>query len=107
MKLPEINGESIYGTTSSLFSDLDWGRSTTKSNKIFLHIFEWPENKTLKIPDLKDRAESIYLLQNPEIHLNIQYTETGAIIEIPQEPPDPYVSVIVLEFNKEPAVNKK
>jgi alpha-L-fucosidase len=106
-KWMEINGESIYGTTSSLFSDLDWGRSTTKSNKIFLHIFEWPENKTLKIPDLKDRAESIYLLQNPEIHLNIQYTETGAIIEIPQEPPDPYVSVIVLEFNKEPAVNKK
>ncbi|HZX10371.1 MAG TPA: hypothetical protein VFG01_05425, partial [Acidobacteriota bacterium] len=91
---------SIYGTTASLFSDLEWGRSTTKANKIFLHIFEWPKNRTLEIPGLKDKVKSVYLLENPETQLNIQYNETGAEIEIPDEAPDPYVSVIALELKK-------
>ncbi|MFW6123856.1 MAG: alpha-L-fucosidase [Acidobacteriota bacterium] len=99
-KWMEVNGESIYGTTASLFSDLKWGRSTTKPKKIFLHVFEWPENGILEVPGLKDKAESVYLLENPEIHLNINYHESRAEIEIPKEAPDPYVSVIVLKLKK-------
>ncbi|MGM0465748.1 MAG: alpha-L-fucosidase [Acidobacteriota bacterium] len=96
----DVNGESIYGTTASLFSDLEWGRSTTKANKVFLHIFEWPEKRILEVPGLKDKAESVYLLEDPETQLNIKYNETGAEIEIPDEAPGPYVSVIALELNK-------
>jgi len=96
----DVNEKSIYGTTASLFSDLEWGRSTTKSNKIFFHVFEWPENRILEVPGLKDKAESVYLLENPEAPLNITYSETGAEIKLPEKAPDPYVSVIALKLKK-------
>ena len=99
-KWMKVNEESIYGTTASLFSELEWGRSTTKSDKIFLHVFDWPESKILEVPGLKDKAESVYLLKDPETQLQIKYHETGASIEIPEKAPDPYVSVIALKLNK-------
>jgi alpha-L-fucosidase len=98
-KWMEVNAESIYGTTASLFSDLKWGRSTTKSNAIYLHVFEWPENQILDVPGLKKKADSVYLLADPDTPLNIEYSDTGARIQIPGKAPDPYVSVIALKFN--------
>jgi len=106
-KWMDINGESIYGTSASLFSDLNWGRSTTKDRKIFFHVFEWPESGTLEVTGLKERAESAYLLQNPETQLGIEYGDTGALIQVPEDAPDPYVSVIALEFATTPVISKK
>jgi len=106
-KWMEVNGESIYGTSASLFSDLKWGRSTTKGRKVYLHIFEWPENRTLEVPGLKERADSVYLLQNPEASLTIEYNDTGALIQVPEDAPNPYVSVIALKFATTPVISKK
>jgi len=103
-KWMEVNGESIYGTSASLFSDLKWGRSTTKGCKVYLHVFEWPENRTLEVPRLKERADSVYLLQNPEASLTIEYNDTGALIQVPEDAPDPYVSVIALKFATTPGL---
>lgn len=39
------NGEAIYGTTQSPFLKLPFeGRCTVKDNRIYLHIFRWPED---------------------------------------------------------------
>ncbi|MBD3415014.1 MAG: alpha-L-fucosidase [Candidatus Aminicenantes bacterium] len=99
-KWMDVNEESIYGTTASLFSDLKWGRSTTKAEKIFLHVFEWPKNRILGVPGFTYEVESIYLLEDPETQLNINYSENRAEIELPEQATDPYVSVIALELKK-------
>ncbi|UCE20823.1 MAG: alpha-L-fucosidase [Candidatus Aminicenantes bacterium] len=100
----KINGESIYGTTASLFSKLDWGRSTTKKNKLFLHVFDWPDGGKLEVPGLVSQAESVYPLADPQSRLNLTYKNGSAILSLPGETPDPIVSVIVMEFKEEPEV---
>lgn len=103
-KWMKINGESIYGTTASLFSKLDWGRSTTKPQKLFLHVFDWPENGKLQVPGLVSKAESAYLLADPKTKIDIYYNYGEAVLSVPKEASDSIVSVIVLEFKEEPEV---
>jgi alpha-L-fucosidase len=100
----KINGESIYGTTASLFESLDWGRSTTKKNKLYLHVFDWPGNGKLAVPGLLSRAESAYLLAAPETKLEVEFRGGTAVIALPASAPDPVDSVIALEFAAEPEV---
>jgi len=103
-KWMKINGESIYGTTASLFSKLDWGSSTTKPQKLFLHIFDWPEDGKLRVPGLVSKAETAYLLADPKTKIDIDYKHGEAVLSVPKKAPDSIVSVIVLEFKEEPEV---
>jgi alpha-L-fucosidase len=56
-----INGESVYGTSAGPFARaLPWGRCTRRdlpdgSTRLYLHIFDWPENGTLRLP-LRNRV---------------------------------------------------
>ena len=99
-----VNGESIYGTTASLFENLEWGRSTTKGNKVFLHIFDWPEDGQLHVPGIVNKTQRIYLLADPQMELNISYQAGTAILSLPEKAPDANASVIALEFPVKPEV---
>lgn len=103
-KWMKINGESIYDTTASLFEKLDWGRSTTKPGKLYLHVFDWPDDGKLNVPGLVSKVESAYLLTAPEILLNIDYQRGSVFISLPEDASDSIDSVVVLEFRDEPEV---
>jgi alpha-L-fucosidase len=99
-----VNGESIYGTTASQFEHLEWGRSTTKDNTLYLHVFDWPQNGKLLIPGLVSKAQKIYPLANPQTKLSCDYQAGTAVISLPEKTLDPYVSVFALEFSDKPEV---
>ena len=62
----KVNGESIYGTTASPFARMPFfGRATTKGNKLYLHVFEWPADGQLRVPGLKNLVHSAQLLADP------------------------------------------
>jgi alpha-L-fucosidase len=103
-KWMKLNSESIYGTTASLFKSLAWGRCTVKPGKLYLHVFDWPAEGKLHVPGLHSQAERVYLLSAPDAQLNVDYTEEEAVISLPDIPPDPIDTVIVLEFAGEPEV---
>jgi len=65
-----INGESIYGTTASQFENLKWGRSTTKPQKLYFHVFDWPSDGKLLVPGLLTEVESAYLIVEPNTSLD-------------------------------------
>jgi alpha-L-fucosidase len=44
------NGETIYGTRSTLLGPQKWGVVTEKGNKIFLHVTEYPEGGVITLP---------------------------------------------------------
>jgi alpha-L-fucosidase len=98
------NGESIYGTTASQFENLEWGRSTTKGHRLFLHVFEWPEDKKLIVPGLVSEAQKVYLLADPETELICDYHAGTVVISLPDKALDPIASVIGMEFSGNPEV---
>jgi alpha-L-fucosidase len=98
-----VNGEAIYGTRASLFSRLPWGRSTTKGRTVYLHVFDWPANRTLTVPGLMTRAEAARLLAGA-VPLEATTTEAGLVLKLPARAPDPIASVIAVELDGAPRV---
>jgi alpha-L-fucosidase len=98
-----VNGEAIYGTRASLFSRLPWGRSTTKGRTVYLHVFDWPADRTLTAPGLMTRATAARLLAGA-VPLEARTTKAGLVLKLPARAPDPIASVIAVELDGEPRV---
>lgn len=106
-----VNGESIYGCGAfDLKSDQhDWGKITTKQIngkvKLYLHVYNWPLNKKLTVTGIKESPSNVYLLADKsKTPISFQFNEVVTTINLPPLTPDPYVSVLVMEFNKTPVV---
>lgn len=104
-----VNGESIYGAEAfDLDKDMhDWGKITCKKDgnktKLYLHVFNWPLNKKLNLTGISTKPEKIYLLTDKQKKpLEFSHTEVFTHIGLPVLEPDPYISVLVLEYNEYP-----
>jgi alpha-L-fucosidase len=104
-----INGESVYGTKGSdLDKDLhDWGKITVKQEngktRLYLHIYNWPLSGQLPLTSITTRPGKIYLLADKHKQsLNFRHEGPVTHIDLPALQPDPYISVVVVEYNEEP-----
>jgi alpha-L-fucosidase len=89
-----MNGESIYGTTYGPVQNMKYLRTTEKRGRFFLHIFDWPSSP-LEITELETKVMSAHLLAGGQ-SLKFRQTERRLQIDLPQQPPDPNVSVIAV-----------
>lgn len=99
----EVNGESIYGTNASPFKSLSWGRCTRKplenGTRLYLHVFDWPEDGKLKVPGIYSEIEKAYLLADAERKSLSVESQDGAItVTVPASAPDTINSVIVMDI---------
>jgi alpha-L-fucosidase len=101
----QVNGDSIYGTTAGRFRDLSFGRSTTKKNRIYLHIFDWPKDGKLIIPGLMSTPVSATFLQDPNIPIGVTLEATDVILAVPDKTLDLNATVIELEFELAPKIS--
>jgi alpha-L-fucosidase len=113
----KVNGEAIYGTSPTPFggeagsfspndkdkkgkpkfiSAWDW-RATTKSGKIYLHIFTWPKDGRFYLAGLQSKVSKAYLLADHK-KLQVTQTDSGVSIALPAAAPDKIASVVVLEI---------
>jgi len=123
-------GEAIYGTTASPFNLLPfYGRVTTKGSKLYVHVFEWPADQTVRLPNLANKVKKAYLLgpvtlsaakglgpssrpkagapQDDKVErLALQAARDGAdwLIKLPKKAPDKVASVLVVELDGAPQV---
>lgn len=85
-----INGESIYNTTASPFKKLSWGRCTKRLEsdgvRLYLHVFDWPEDGTLLLPGLRNDVLSANLLWEP-VPVGTQIDDSGVWVKVPGRPP--------------------
>jgi alpha-L-fucosidase len=94
----KVNGESIYGTTASPFAtELTWGRATRKGNTLYLHVFNWPADGTLKVPSVGSQPASASLLGG-DSGLKIDGSADGFTIKLPARPVNPIASVIKVQL---------
>jgi alpha-L-fucosidase len=106
----DVNGESIYGSQAfDLPKDQhDWGKITYKplpggEYRIYLHVLNWPYNHQLPVTGIKSKPVKAWVLSDKSMSvLEIAHHGFFTNINLPVEQPDPYVSVIVLEFDEKP-----
>ena len=107
-----VNGESVYGSGAfDLPKDQhDWGKITCKTEasgktKLYLHLFNWPLNHQITLTGIKDAPARAYLLADKQKSA-LPFTKNQVLttIALPALQPDPYVSVLVLEYDSYPAI---
>jgi len=110
----EVNGESVYGASAfDLPKDQhDWGRITQKqmpdgSTRLYMHLFNWPYNERLNVTGIISRPERIYMLSDKQ-EAKLEYQHTGALttVELPQMQTNPYVPVVVMEYEGYPEIEQ-
>ena len=111
-----VNGEAIYNTQPTLF-DVPTGsfstekdkkgkpkftptwnwRSTTKPNKIYISIFEWPANGVFHLDKLPRKVTGAYLLaDSAQKPLELTHRGSSLDIHLPEKALDPIATVLVL-----------
>lgn len=107
-----VNGEAVYNSQAfDLVKDQhDWGKITCKKQedgktKLYLHVYNWPLNKKLPITGIVDKPSKAYLLADKH-KTAIPVSKNGIMttLDLPKQQPDPYVSVIVLEYDQYPGI---
>jgi alpha-L-fucosidase len=100
------NSESIYGTTASPFESVRWGRCTAKPGRLYLHVFDWPQNGELEVPVLGRRVNRAYLLaQEQRGDLLLGMDDAGnLVITVPRKVPDRINTVIAVEIEGEGSI---
>lgn len=96
-------GEAIYGKTGlPLAGQHDWGKITfeKKTNTVYLNVFNWPLDKTLRLTGITSKPTKIELLNN-RTTTDLSFTQSGPLthIKLPSEQADPFVSVIRMRFD--------
>jgi len=104
-----VNGEAIYGTSASPFKQLPWGRCTQKSieggTRLYLHVFDWPADGRLVIPNILNEPAKAYLLADAaRSALKTARDGFNLNIEVPGKAPDPLNSIVVLDVKEKPSV---
>ena len=98
----KVNGEAIYATTASEHGQGEWGRFTEKPGKTFAHVFNWPKTGTLAIPLKDTQVSRAYMLADKTRNLlQVDKTQDGVLIHLPQTAPDAIASVVVIEYRKQ------
>jgi len=88
-------GETIYGTRGGPLTARDWGVTTQKGNKVYLHILQWFD-EALTIPSWgkKIRSAKIHGSNTPVRFIE---NEFGITLKIPKSMQDPVDTIIELE----------
>lgn len=88
----------VYGTDASPWGHAQpWGDVTTKGDKLFLTVFEWPASGKLYLPGLQTEIKSAQLLNNPVgggFALRQRTVDGWTVIDLPARAPEKLASVI-------------
>ena len=87
-------GDSIYGTRGGPIAPADWGVTTQKGDKIYVHVLHW-KAKMLALPAISSTIQSARLLADGS---NIGFTQTkdGVVLTLPEATSGETDRVVVL-----------
>lgn len=95
-KWMEKNGVTIYGTRGGPVSPKSWGVTTTKGNKVFVHIMN-AEDINILIPDFGKKVRGITLF-GTGTKLKFKQDGFGITVSVPKEAFDEIDTILVIEI---------
>ena len=102
-KWMEVNGESIYNTTSgggSVRWNPDIDMITAKTGTYYLHIFNYPTDGKVYLNDFWNQVVKVYLLADKSKKpLEFKMHPNGVMITIPDKPVDDINNVLVVKYS--------
>ena len=104
----ERNGEAIYGAEGFDLAknQHDWCRITYKEDqnkhKVYLHITNWPLDQEIKLTGILSKPDKAYILNQEKNPLPFSHNTVVTRLSLPNNQPDPLVSVVVLEYAEYP-----
>ena len=106
----KVNSESIYETKAGPFQQLTWGRSTQKKvsdskSILYLHVFEWPIEGSLLIPQIENKIINAYALNDRKNNISVEETNDGILLDLGKTANLNYPTVIALEIENSPEAN--
>jgi alpha-L-fucosidase len=87
-------GDSIYGTCGGPLGPADWGVTTQKSDKVYLHVLHW-EAPLLAIPPIQKRITGARELINGSA-VEFKQADDGVVLKVPTAAKGEVDRVIVL-----------
>jgi alpha-L-fucosidase len=107
----KVNGESVYGCSAfDLPANLhDWGRITSKKTangtNLYLHLFSYPFDNKLDVTGVTTKPAKVYMLSDKN-RTPLSFHHNGALLTVvlPLDQPDPYVSVVAVEYSGKPEI---
>ena len=92
-----VNGKAIHGTTYGPLQHLLFGRTTAKEDSVYLHVWDWPSSGRISLGAMPGEVAEVTLLAGHE-PLSFKQSGNHFTIQIPSQPPDPFVSVLVIRL---------
>ena len=93
-----VNVNRSGSTASPFATQLEFGRATSKAGRVYLQVFDWPTNGSLKVPSFGKKVKRAFLLTDTKHSLKFTETGDGLTLELPSQPVDPIATVVVLEM---------
>jgi len=91
-------GETIYGTQGGPYKPTDWGVSTRKGNKIFIHLLNWfGDSPALRLPLDGIRIKDVSMLTGGE--LNFEIKGKDLLLSIPGSALNEIDAIIQIEID--------
>ena len=91
----KVNGETIYGTRGGPLTARNWGVTTQKGNKIYVHILNW-QDETLTLPKLGKKVISAKMFSDKSI-VRFQENDYGLSLMVPKSKMDEVDTIVELE----------
>jgi alpha-L-fucosidase len=91
-----INHEAIQGTSASRLPPQTWGRITSKGDRTYAHVFDWPQDGRLEIVGVRQQPGRAYLVAD-RAPLTTELTDRGLVVRLPRVQPSTIASVLVLD----------
>jgi alpha-L-fucosidase len=92
----KIYGETIYATQGGPLTERNWGVTTQKGNKVYLHVLNW-QDETLTIPRLSKKVLSAKMFRD-KTELKFSENDFGVTIRMPKSQQDEIDTVVELEM---------
>lgn len=94
----KINGEAVYGNLKTGLPIQNWGVTTRKGDKLYLHVYRWPANGKLVVGGLSADVNKAYLLTTTDKITCEKLGDKDMLVELPMSCPDTVNTVVVLQL---------
>lgn len=94
----KMNGEAIYGNLKTGLPVQNWGVTTRKDDRIYLHVYRWPENGELIVGGLSANVSQARLLVSKDKVSCEKLGSKDMIVKLPANCPDTVNTVVEVQL---------